>query len=487
MPYNYMSKSKIFVGISISFAVGVLVGSLYVVSEPFVFIAAAVLASLFGLVYSTGRTGFLVAILFLFFVLAGLWRVQSSKQENEFMSLFNSKQQFEARIVEDIDIRTDKQLLTVVPIGSTQRILVTTSKYDTFFYGDRVLVQGKVSEPINFSDFDYKGYLEKNGIYALMAYPKVITLKSGEGNRYIIALLKIKYWCSANIAKTLHEPESSLLLGILIGARKTLPPAVVDDFSKTGTSHIIAISGYNISIIIALLAVLAKYFGRKISFWLSLGVIISFVVMAGSSASVLRAAVMGIMLLVSFNIGRLYAVTPAICLAALCMLIINPKILVADAGFQLSFLATIGIVRLVPLLDAMTESLPNPFELKTILLTTLSAIVATVPLVMFTFGTFSVVALLVNILVLPVVPLIMFVGSGAIVPVIGYGFGFVVHFLLRYMLVVIHFFAALSYSSLTVHMSKTMFVSSYIVIIIAYYFLQKRYNSLTDMDLYAKV
>jgi competence protein ComEC len=205
-------------------------------------------------------------------------------------------------------------------------------------------------------------------------------------------------------------------LGILIGARKTLPLEIVNNFTATGVSHIVAVSGYNISIIILALEKMSWWIGRKPAFWTSLIIIIMFVIMTGASSSVIRAAVMGSLVLFSFASGRLYSITPSLFFAVIIMLLFNPKILFWDIGFQLSFLATCGIIYILPMLEQLTEKFGELFNLKSYFLTTCSAIIATTPLILFNFEKFSIVAPLVNVLVLPVVPPVMLFGFLSLVP-----------------------------------------------------------------------
>ena len=125
-------------------------------------------------------------------------------------------------------------------------------------------------------------------------------------------MFKIKAALIKRLAQVYAEPQNSLLLGILIGAKKSLPANITENFNITGTSHIIAVSGFNITIMITALAVMSRFLGRRFSFWFTSAVIIAFVLITGASASVIRAAVMGFLLLLSFNIGRQYSVAPAL-------------------------------------------------------------------------------------------------------------------------------------------------------------------------------
>lgn len=469
-----MSKSNVFVGIAISFAVGIFFGSRFNIPKDCLLIFLAVAVTVFALFYvSRQPKAALMATLFLFCVGAGVWRVQISSQPNEYRELFGQKQKLEGYITEDIDLRTDRQMITFQPKGKTQKLLITTTEASDYFYGDWLVVEGKITEAKEFEDFDYPKYLERYDIYGLIKYPKILVLKNHRGNWFKENLLKIKYAFTGRLGQVLPEPKSSLLLGILIGARKTLPQNITDNFTVDGLSHVVAVSGYNISVIVgALGGLLAKLFGRKTSFWLSLLIVVGFVIIAGASASVIRAALMGFLVLLSFNIGRLYAITPSLFFAALAMLAINPKILYWDAGFQLSFLATIGIVYFVPLLEKLTANWPNFFSIKEILFTTMSAIVATLPLILFNFGRLSVVAPLANLLILPVIPATMLFGFLTFLPATGPGFGLVANWLLIYILKVTERLARLPYASFEIKISAVMFCLLSLAVVLLYLLLR---------------
>jgi competence protein ComEC len=458
-----MIKSRVFIGCAVGFAVGILVQSKFQLPPTVTLVSCGIGTALLA----TSKKHF-VAVLWLLCACFGLQRQQLANHANQYQAILKTKQQFEAVIIADVDVRADHQLLTVRPDGYGQNILITTSKYRHYSYGDRLLVSGKITEPKAGDDFDYKAYLLRWNTYALASYPKIIILKTGQGNWWVRQLLGIKYAFIRQVNQVLPEVESNLLLGILIGARKALPQEIIDNFNATGVSHVIAISGYNISIIISSLGFLDRHIGRKTNFWLNLAVVAAFVIMSGASASVNRAAIMGALVLMSSRAGRLYAITPALCLAAAVMLLFNPRILYWDASFQLSFLATGGVVYLAPLLEDLTSNWPRFLGVKPILTTTMAAIVATLPFMLYQFGRLSVVAPVVNVLVLPLVPTTMLFGFLAGIPFFGAGFGLVAHWLLRYMLAVTAYFAHLKYASIELHTSQIGFIICYLVIAAGY-------------------
>ncbi len=183
---------------------------------------------------------------------------------------------------------------------------------------------------------------------------------------------------------------------------------------------------------------------------------------------------MGTLLLIALNIGRQYSIAPALFFAALIMLVMNPKILFWDIGFQLSFAATLGIVYFAPLFEQRTEYIENPAGVKSVLITTFAAIIATLPFILLYFGRMSLVAPLANVLILPFLPYIMLWGFLTVVPVLGAGFAFITNFLLIYVLKVTSLLAGWKFSSLEVHLSALSFWSAIGLIFVLYYFLRQK-------------
>lgn len=452
-----MTKSKILIYISISFTVGVLLASAVNLPRQDVYIGIGLFAVAAALLFvANQKFGALCALLLLCAGLGAL-RLQISQKPNEFENLFLNKQQLEGYVAEDVDIRSTEQLITFSPKGFSQNILISQRLGQKFFYGDWIVAIGTPSEAQNFGDFDYQKYLERYNIYATMAYPKILMLKSNQLSPIKEFLLKVKAAFLQRLSGFLDEPQNSLAVGILIGGHGNLPDNIVNNFSVTGVSHIIAVSGFNITIIVVAVSWLLYLIGRRAGFWLALSLIISFIIIAGASASVVRAGIMGFLFLLSMRVGRQYSIAPSLFFAALIMLIGNPKILFWDVGFQMSFAATVGIIYFYPVLDRIAQKIPADFGLKTIILTTLSAIFATLPFIMYNFGVLSLSAPLVNVLVLPTVPWAMLFGFLTVLPVAGPGSAMLANWLLVYILKVTSFFAGLPYSSLAVQISAWQF------------------------------
>lgn len=163
-----------------------------------------------------------------------------------------------AGVITETDVRRDKAKYTIsidkfpigAPIGVTGNVLITLNKYPQYHYGDRVKIIGELKEPGEFDGFDYGNYLSRYGIYSVMYYPKIEVLDTGQGSLFWAGMTWMQDRFLSQINKLLPEPQASFEAGLLVGARKGIPDDLMTKFNITGLTHIIAISGYNITIII---------------------------------------------------------------------------------------------------------------------------------------------------------------------------------------------------------------------------------------------
>lgn len=322
------------------------------------------------------------------------------------------------------------------------RVLLMLPPYPAYRYGQRVLVAGELSEPRGAErpgDFDYRAYLAHRGIYALIREPEELRLLA-EGRGPLAALLDFRERCRALLLRTLPEPQASLAIGIILGIQSGVPDEVQAAFSATGTSHILVVSGWNFTIVAALLAAVAGRLslGRWQTFWLSLAAMWAYALFTGGSAAVLRAATMASLVVLARGSER--QTEPWRLLFAACGIIslANPHTL-WDLGFQLSALATASLFAFAKPVEGWltpggqedkgtggqgnkgTGFLPFAFCLlhsllapaREALTATLAAQVLTLPLILYHFGNLSVIAPLANVLVVPVVPFAMLLGTVA--------------------------------------------------------------------------
>ncbi len=301
-------------------------------------------------------------------------------------------------------------------------VLVRAPRVPLYRYGDRVRVVGRLSLPPTFEDFDYRRYLAREGIHAVMKAHEIVPLDAGHGSPFWRALYTLRERASTVIDATLPEPYAALANGILLGIESTIPRALYDDFNATGTSHIIVISGFNIAIVTGLfMALFAPWLGQKRASGVAVVGIGLYVLLVGADAAVVRAGIMGGIWALSHIFGRRTQALNSLFASAFLMLALNPLTL-WDVGFQLSFLATLGLIVIVPLLESpFREGLARLIPLAwrgpaydlfhEAVVVTLAAQITTTPLIVTTFGRVSLISLLANALILSVQPLIM-LGAG---------------------------------------------------------------------------
>ena len=315
-----------------------------------------------------------------------------------------------------------------------------------------------------------------------MSFPQVEVLAQGQGGKLRSWLFKIKEGFSRNLDRVLPEPHASFMAGLILGERKSFSAELNRELQTTGTTHLVALSGYNITIVgDALLKFLMLLFVPfSWAFVVAVSGIILFTAATGAAASVVRAAIMGILVLVARREGRRYRIRNALALAAALMLLANPKVLRFDIGFQLSFLATLGLVYAAPVLNQYFQKLRLQFipilrEAKLIredrtaprtargkgsllggiFTSTLAAQILVLPLLVYRFGLVSIISPAANLAVLPFIPATMFFGF------LAGGLGFAADFLSRlaggvswlflgYELSAIKFFAALPLAAIKI-------------------------------------
>ncbi|MBI2760718.1 MAG: ComEC/Rec2 family competence protein [Chloroflexi bacterium] len=302
-------------------------------------------------------------------------------------------------------------------------VLVQTALGRSFRAGDRVEVEGRLTAPPDLPNFDYRAYLARQGIDARMDYPRVRVVAADPAPAMARWLRDARRAASRALDRALPQPEAALARGIVVGDRVAIPAAVTDDFNRSGTSHLIAISGFNITLVIAMATgMLVPLLGRRPALIGAMALITVYALFVGMTPSVVRALVMGAIVVGGALLGRPGAPLVALLLAATAMTAHDPRV-IDDAGFQLSFVATAGIMLLAPALSAAGNRVLTTFPVGDRLAgagaflwepvaVTLAATVATLPVMLYTFGRVSLVAPLANLVLVPLFPLVM-ITSGA--------------------------------------------------------------------------
>lgn len=368
--------------------------------------------------------------------------------------------EFRGVVIKEPDKRIDHVKLTVQALSLKDtrmqgRVLVSVNLYPDYHYGDEVLMKCKLKSPAAFNGFAYDRYLAKDKIYSQCSFAKIEILSSGNGYPVLSAIFNFKYKLQRTINSHLPEPQASLFSAIMLGSRRGIPQEILDHFSITGTAHLIAISGLHITILSSVLMriFLSFWISRRKSFWLVTFFLIFYITMIGFPASAVRAGVMGFLFMLAQYVGRLNRVGNALLLAASVMIFFNPRLIRDDIGFQLSFSAVLGIAYLMPYFKNLFKNIPAYLGLKDIFLMSLSAQLSTAPLIIFYFGQLSMIGLLANLFILPLMPLLMIVGFVAIlislmVPFLTEHIFILVFMLLSFILKIINILAFLPYAAI---------------------------------------
>ena len=458
------------------FLLGILLASLLELKLDWVYIYFSLFISISGLILFRENKKFRFSLISLLLIILGLARYQLAFVKN---NVEEGNNNFLAIVLSEPDVRSDGVRYIVEDKYNKNKYYFKSTLYPRYDYGDELEINCRLNKPEPSEDFRYDMYLARYGVFAECQNPTIKKISSNGGNIILQGIFSFKKIVSQKINSLWHEPMASFMAGLLYGYRGGLGE-LNDLFSRTGITHIVAISGYNITIIVSILITICVqlYIPRKKAFWLIVAGIIIFVLFTGASASVVRAGIMGIIVLLSKQMGRMSRIGNVLILTAVVMTIQNPLVLVWDAGFQLSFISTCGLVYLSPLFVQKCKKLPELFGLKESLISTLAAIMATLPLILFQFGRLSIVAPVVNILVLWIIPYLMLIGFLATV------FGFIFFPLgqvlawvsligLKYIVLVVKFFAEMPFAAIDLKITWWVMVLLYGGIIYLIYKSQK--------------
>ncbi len=481
--------------ISLAWVIGVFLGSRFNFSPLILF---AALAPLPLLVFRNRRGVMLVSCLCLLALGGGALYYHSAlpPDDNTQVSYYNDSGKVTLRGVvsldPDIQDKTTRLKLAVESIeinGEFQTVsgmvMLYVPRHPAYGYGDLLEVTGKLATPVNFADFDYQAYLAKQSVYSTMLYPDIKLDSGGHGLALLDWIYGLRHKLADGLSLVLPEPQASLAQGIILGLRGNISDDVNTDFARSGTTHVLAISGMNLTIFAGLLSlILSRIIGKRfyLYVWLTLALIWFYTVISGASPSVMRAAIMASLFLMAELLGRQKNAGSALCFAAAVMIAFNPRVL-WDVSFQLSVLSMAGIVFLYPLLlggisrwiarlrnaDIGLSSSLN-FVLESFAMT-LAATLAVWPASAAYFGMVSLAAPLATLLAVPVLPAIMIIGllsavAGLLFLPLAQVIGWVVGLFVTYLLLVARGFAHLPYAVLTPGNISTVLIAAYYSLII---------------------
>lgn len=345
-------------------------------------------------------------------------------------------------------------------------LAVDSSGWPQYSYGQRVSVEGSLITPEPIEDFRYDRYLARYGITALVQRAR-ITPDENVNRTLLGTLYAFKNRFEDRLNRLYPEPHASFLAGLLTGSRRGIPKQVSEDFNAVGLTHIIAISGTNVAIILIVIGGLLFWLPLRLRFWPSVVAIAVFVLFVGASASVVRAGIMGGLGLLALQTGRTADARMSVLWTAAIMTASNPAMLWDDAGFQLSLLAVLGLIEIGPLLEPWLRWLPGILGIREALQMTIAAQIGTLPLLVMLFGRLSWIAPIANLLAAPAIaPAMLFGFLSALlgnIPLIGTILILGTWGCLQWIILVAHVLAKLP-DVPAPHVSPVLFVAYYAVL-----------------------
>jgi len=395
------------------FIAGIAISSFLIIQQWIIILLGAL--SLASVVWAVVNHKIFTVSIMLACFLMGIIRCSSAFRVNENSVVFlvdENASSITGTILREPDQRLTHTNLVLKVDGVSGNLQIRTGSFPQYSYGDRLEISGEIRIPEKFDGFDWQGYLLRHDIQAVSFYPVITMLQKNERMSVAGAMIALKQSIQKKIQQSISGIEANFLCAILLGNKNNISEFWKEIFSRTGTSHVIAVSGMHVSIISSLLFIFLATIGfsRKQIFWGIVLAILGYATIIGFSASIVRAGIMGFLVLLALKIGRVSSAKNAFTFTAAMMLLINPLLLRYDVGFQLSFAAVAGIIFLWPILEAWTQNLPNPAKIKSLFLVSLSAQILTFPLVAYHFGTVSAIAPLINLVIVPLIPAIMILG-----------------------------------------------------------------------------
>jgi competence protein ComEC len=364
------------------------------------------------------------------------------------------------------------------------KVLVRTSRYPEYHFGDLITASGVLKTPVKYDDFDYQNYLAIRDIYSVMDYPDIEITARNQGNNVPAFIYSVRNSMAQSIDRALPEPQSGLAKGIFLGIPGSIPQSIRAEFAGTGTSHVLAISGLHLTIIIGLLVMAGSLiFGRRynIHIWLAFIVVWIYAVFTGLDMPIIRSAIMGSVFLLAIFLGRQRNALPALTLAAAIMLGFQPKI-IGDISFQLSYLSMCGLILVFPYFQKLSllqkpdeedRSIINRISrvILTGLFVILSALIGIAPIIAYNFGVLPVLAIPATIFILPALPLIIITSAlvaiiGLVIPFLAMIIGWLDWLFISYMLLIVRIFDALPLASIDIKITEPWQVWCYYIILL---------------------
>lgn len=405
----------------------------------------------------------------------------------------------EGVVVRDPDIREKTIRLTVEPdlingitISGSKRIIVSVDRFAHVAYGDRIRAEGKLQKPEAFETdsgrtFNYPMYLWAHGVSHELPFAKIEVLATNTGNSVVAWLLSVKHTFITGIERAIPEPYAALAEGLLLGEKQSLGDKLYDAFVAAGVVHIIVLSGYNVALVIsAVLYVSLRVLPRLAGYAVAAIFVIAFAVMTGGSETTIRATVMALLMMMARVLHRPAAALRGLMIAAAAMALWNPFLVLYDLSFQLSVLATLGLILFSDSIAKRLAFIPEKFGFREIVATTLATQITVLPLLILSIGAVSLVFLPANALILAPIPLAMLfsftaalvaLALPALVPMIA----FPAYLILAYIITVAEFFGTLPFALVQVPPTLTWWLLGILTILYSFVLLRLSLRQTIDI------
>lgn len=455
------------------FLMGVFAASFFSLGYTFALFALllATLAGLFVLVNTEKRNALIVAVVVCIAFAAGTARMEGAVRVEDatLSSHLGEKVTLSGIVSQEPDKRESNTRLTIdvdtmiyhsVESEVDAKILVIAPLRTEAKYGDTVEVTGELDRPEAFDttlgrSFDYPKYLAKDGILYTLSFAQVELLGENYANPAKAFAIGIKQLFLKGLGASIPEPEAGLAGGITVGDKRSIGEELTDDFIATSLIHMVVLSGYNITIVINSVNAFAAHAPSSARFGIAGVIVALFALMSGGAATAVRAGAMALIAIYARTTHRTFLAARALGVVCMAMVLWNPWTLAFDPSFQLSALATLGLILFTPIFASWLHRVPKRWGMREILASTIATQIAVLPLLLYQSGTLSLVGLPANLLALITVPTAM--GASAVAAVAGLIagplapiIGFPAYLVLGYEIAVAQFFASLPFASVDI-------------------------------------
>jgi competence protein ComEC len=379
---------------------------------PQIFVTALIVAAVISICFYRKN------IYLVFIIAAALGMLRFSYPERVFQiqsdEVLNNKEIEIAGIISEIPTESENNISAKTKTDSGN-IILRFRKGIELEYGDNVNAKITCEIPKDFETstgtiFNYKKYLMARNIHHICIVKSFEIISHNSGNYIQSRLYKLRIWFSSHIDDAIVNPHAGLVKGVLLGDKDGLTTELKSDMTVAGVIHIAVLSGSNIAIVAGIIFGLLASISYSLRIFFTVIIIVLFVLLSGAEPPAVRAGILVLIIFFGKFIHRKPHTGRVLLLAAFMMIMWNPFALIYDMSFQLSFLATIGIVYIAPIIKSYLNKVTERFSLREIISSTLGAQIAVTPLLLYSTGMLSIVSLPANILIGFAVPLLMMFG-----------------------------------------------------------------------------